>query len=54
MGKFEKVKEKLEKWEKACLDSLYKLESTKRVEDRLYYYYEGPLEIVTEGYIFIE
>jgi hypothetical protein len=48
------VREKLESWEKSCLSSLYKLEATKRIEDRLYYYYEGPLEIVTEGYIFIE
>jgi hypothetical protein len=48
------VKQKLNAWEQSCLESLHKLDTTKRVEDKLYFYYEGPLEIVTEGYVFIE
>ena len=33
---------------------MHKLDTTKKVEDKLSFYYEGPLEIVTEGYIYIE
>jgi hypothetical protein len=33
---------------------LFELDRAKRVEERLQWYYDGPLEIVSEGYIFIE
>ena len=30
------------------------MDRAKRVEERLGWYYDGPLEIVSEGYIFME
>lgn len=54
MARFEKAKGKLEQWEGACEERLGQLDRAKRVEERLGWYYDGPLEIVSEGYIFME
>lgn len=45
---------KFQKWEKTCLQALEYIDTSPNVEEKLYFYYEGPLEIVTEGFIFIE
>lgn len=54
MGQFEQVQSKFEKWQRSCRETMHSLKNKRSVEEKLYFYYEGPLEIVTEGYIFIE
>lgn len=44
----------MEKWEKTCIDAMKYLDRTPCVEERLLSYYEGPLEIVTEGLLYID
>jgi hypothetical protein len=38
---------KFQKWEKTCLQALEYIDTSPNVEEKLYFYYEGPLEIVT-------
>lgn len=48
------MKSKFESWEQQCQENIDRLAKVSQVEEKINLYFNGPLEIVSEGYIYLE